>query len=181
MSDVRKMILFLLIPFLGIGGLLATAAYDRLTGEIWQVRIGGYDPRHPLYGHYLDYNYQWNWADDEQACPVDGPCCICLNSTGGSHIDPVASLHHCGDPALAACESFIRGEMGWRGFGFGEMRYYVPQAQALALERILQDSAREVRVELSVSPAGRAYRRALYIDGQALPDFLQSPQMTGRE
>lgn len=169
-------LLALALPLITLAGLTAKAVHDRTTGENWQIEIGGYDPRHLLQGHYITFRYNWNWINDQQACPQDSSaCCLCLKRDLTEHIDPAASLHNCQSPRLAACDGVIRGEPRGAGFTFGKERYYVPERHASYLDNLLRRASDSYRfhVELSVSDRHKAAIRNLYINGTPLEDFIR--------
>lgn len=175
-------IIALLLPILVLGGMTFKAVADLKTGERWQIKIAGYDPRHILQGRYLTYQYVWNLASKTQSetqsdalCPVEGgACCACLQTGADGRKDPRVSFHACTDEALPRCEGMIRGHDEWGGFSFGKNQYFIPERHAAALEKILQDGKHQAYMEISIPRPGHAVLADLLIDGKSWRAFLDT-------
>ena len=154
--------LSLALPVLGIALLIARAEVVVRSGDPLLVPITGYDPRDLLEGHYLAFRYDWDLAKDG-SCWGDA-CCLCVEpalpasgSDAASDPRPRARVVNCGE--AAGCSQRVR--TGARG---PPTRYYVPEDQALALERLVRE--RRAAVMLSVRRDGRAVIKELYLDGK---------------
>lgn len=158
--------------------LLVKSFYDREQGRVWLVDIDGYDPRDLLYGHYLNFTYDWNFATPQDGGQCYGRnCCICLNeSVPGSIRAPLAKTLRCDAPERGQCSSVITGGHGRHPAVRGQ-RYYVPEKDGLRLEGILRDEQHEAQMEIAVPRSGGpAMIRKLYIDQQPLEEFLIKAQ-----
>lgn len=160
--------------------LLVKAAYDRQNGKIWQVDIAGYDPRDLLYGHYLNFTYDWNFAKPGEStqCGYGRDCCLCLKEAmPGSILAPLANTMRCDAPERALCDSVITGGRRSYNPAFGGQKYFVPEKDGKALEKILRDGKHQTQMEIAVPRSGGpAIIRKLYIDQLPLEDFLLKAQ-----
>lgn len=172
----------LFVPVLILAGLSLLHEYNRSTGTVWTVPIGGYDPRDLLRGHYLQFRYEWNFAGaGAQGCRGN-ECALCTDDPSGFNppvrLVPLAT-------APQACTSFIAGSTSDR-FGLEEgfyirgsadnlTRYYVPESEAQRLQRLLfsADDAPEFSVMLRVTDSGTAFIETMYADGVPLEAWLQ--------
>ena len=163
---VLSLILVLVLPL----GLILKAMNDRESGTVWTVKIGGYDPIHPLYGHYLNFVYEWDMADRNN-CMYGKNCCICLTAKGaGNHVNPDAETYECDKPPQRQCDSIIRDK--GRTLSGGQ-QYYIPEDHATMIEDLLRRDEREFSMEIAVPPGGGApVIRGLAVDGKPLRDFL---------
>lgn len=163
-----SLLLVLIVPVC----LAAKAWHDANSHPVVKVRIAGYDPRDLLHGHYLQYRFDWNWADgqpDAAAC-AGQECCLCLS---GPDTDPRAALAACGQETGGACRALLKGHSwGDGGFDIGFNRYYIPEKHAPALEDVLRGEEKIVRMGLSLRPGNRAVIQGLYIGDSPLNEYL---------
>ncbi|MEY4640343.1 MAG: hypothetical protein RLZZ227_337 [Pseudomonadota bacterium] len=174
----------LLVPMLVLGGMSLLHEYKRNTGTAWTVPILGYDPRDLLSGHYLQFQYAWNFAPGAAAGTCSGEeCALCTQQAGV--LNPEVSLVPLAD-APAACASFIAGSVPGADLFFisgatdNLQRYYIPESEADRLQQLLMPNTTDTGLEelpqfslgLRVTSAGRAYIEAMYVDGVPLEDWL---------
>lgn len=143
-----------------------------------KIKIVGYDPRDLLYGHYLMFRYNWDWADGqpgENAC-YGADCCLCL----GEGADPKASIMTCETAAAQQCPRTVRGHYyGGTDFTLDNNRYLVSETRARELELILRDEPDRMRMEITLPPRGKNRIKMMYVDGLPVEDYLrQTPPMT---
>lgn len=172
---IGKHVAVLLAPFV-IMGLFLGWYVDRQTqgGQVWQVRISGYDPRDLLYGHYLTYRY--DWAIEGNAPVTQGPACLCLNPSAPDHREPSSRLVSCGEPH-PQCQSVI----GVYGHGdhyslkpdSGVERYFIPEENAAQIESLLRDSSHKMRMALRVHGDRGVAVNGLMVDDMTLEDYLR--------
>lgn len=159
--------------------LLVKAAYDRHNGKIWRIEIAGYDPRDLLRGHYLNFRYDWNFAqtNDVRSCEYGKNCCLCLTEASpGNHMNPVAKTMACNAPEIRQCQSVVTSGRGV-GPALGGHVYFIPEKQAAQVENLLRDEKQDVQMEIAVPRSGGpAIIRNLYIDQQPLEAFLLKEQ-----
>src|SRR3712207_5314711 len=105
----------LILPIAVLAVLCLQAADSRENGTKWRIGIGGYDPRHPLHGHYLTHRYLWRFGENSQNCEPGSECCLCLNEGDTGTTDPEVSLHSCGAPELQSCAAVAKGESDGSG------------------------------------------------------------------
>lgn len=152
--------------------LLAKAVYDRQQGKIWLIDIAGYDPRDLLRGHYLNFTYDWNYADDETLSSYTTQC-LCLTETApGQNSNPVAKIMDCQAPEIKQCGSKLISR-GHRSTIAGAQVYFIPEEEGPRLEHLLRGDAHGFQMEIAVPRSGGpAIIRDLYINQQKLGDFL---------
>lgn len=174
-AGLLALIIMIALPSL----LLVKAAYDRHNGKIWRVDIAGYDPRDLLRGHYLNFQYSWNYANtnDSRTCEYGKSCCLCLNEASpGNHINPVAKTMACNAPEIRQCQSVVTSGRS-ASPSLGGHVYFIPEKQAAQVEELLRDDTQDVQMEIAVPRSGGpAIIRKLYIDQQKLEDFLLKEQ-----
>jgi len=143
-----------LLPALVFTLAAGRALHQRQAGDEYTLLIGGYDPRDPLRGHYLQYRYEVDGAQD--SCG-DEPCCFCIDDTGEPQaLRPVA----CGAPP--ACAALLPHDEG-----SGAQRYYIPEEGRRELEKRVRAAANEDRAAVLVGvEGGQIHVRALLIDGE---------------
>lgn len=172
---LASILLALLVPML----LVAKAHHETSAYPVVQIKITGYDPRDILYGHYMLYQFDWDWvegqppSDEHRPCHGSG-CCLCL---GEGHIDPGASIIACDAPKSETpqCAARVKGSYyNDERFHIGHNRYYVAQTRALELERLLQQSPEKFRMGITLPPSGKPRIKGLYIDGQLVEDYLRA-------
>ena len=53
-----------------------------------------------------------------------------------------------------------------------DRRYYIPEAEAQTLEKLLRGNNHDMRVGVGITPDERVYIQKLYIDDKSMEDFL---------
>lgn len=153
----------LALPVLALAAAWANTHFMAQQGTDWDVPVSGYDPRDPLRGHYIRYQYDWPLpktaakADDEDMGfqPfLSGPVCI----VGKSPAIASARLITGGEDETG-CTSIVRPN-SWRESdgedGAHTDRLYVPQAKAPTMEAKLRDERQQAFVRIRVRPDGVA-------------------------
>jgi len=153
--------LSLALPIVALVAMIGQAELNQGRGEIWEIKIRGYDPRDLLRGHYLAFRFDWNWAMDHGAC-TGGDCCLCLTKVNGSRTNPQVKAMSC---SLAeTCDARIRGMMGAGEFVTGYERYDIPEMQAVELEQNVRD--KRASVLISIQKSGAIALKDLLVDGE---------------
>jgi len=149
---------------------------DLANNPIIKVRITGYDPRDILHGHYMQFQYAWNWDENAPAYHDDHThgtqACLCVEP---KEIDPKVRLMDCKAAKTdASCAHLIKGDSwGADNFTGPPSEYYVDENIALPLEKFFRESDKtDFRIGLSLPPSGRAKIEKLYIDGKTLEDYI---------
>lgn len=154
----------ILVP-IGLLLLIARAELTLASGQVFRVGIAGYDPRDLLHGHYLQYRYVFDWQG-EPTCGAVAPsetslgdprCCVCLTRAQSPEQAPSARQVSCAE--AMGCDGFLRVQNIEP-----PLRYFIPEAQASALERALIEH--RAAVDLTVRANGEAIPGELYLDGQ---------------
>ena len=103
----------------------------------WRIPITGYDPRDPLRGRYIAFDYVWQAEGDAQLCRRAN-CILCLTN-GGARATIIASGSRCSgavDPV--ASNLTIRKTSGVPPQVMATARLWVSERQAPVIERQLQ-------------------------------------------
>ena len=139
-----------LLPLLGILAFMGQAQYRASTGEVYRVRIKGYDPRDLLRGHYLRYRFDFSTQLTSSASLTD----YCFVREGENRF----SLSTVSSSDQDSCTSRIKRHHLERA-----QKYFIPEAHADALERQLRDQFAEV--DLIINANGHYSVGRLYLDG----------------
>lgn len=191
-SHRQKIAAFLLIlPLLALGAIVTKNQLDIASSRSWRVKIVGYDPRDLLYGHYLNFRFDWELPAERGLCVAENDCCLCLDPQAGTQ-SPRASLQDCEAakkcvthlslPARSGCQG---GEPACRkgADGFdpeGGQRYYIPESAASQLNALLTGRRHDLSVDLHVATSGQHYLGKLYIDGVEWSDYLRQHPDAGQ-
>ena len=91
------------LPVAGTLGSIAVNEWSLRGATEWRIPIEGYDPRDPLRGRYIVFNYVWNVHGNVALCSSRDSCQLCLEAGGrdvlvtpigqrcAAPIDPTAS------------------------------------------------------------------------------------------
>jgi uncharacterized membrane-anchored protein len=151
----KALFLALLAPLLGVAGLMVRGELTLQTGTEWAVRIGGYDPRDLIRGHYLVYSLRWQM--EGRSC-TGGDCCYCLWDSGrGGPRPPEPAVRIISCAERAPCESWFPEEQV-RGLE----KFFIPEGKGRELEQAIR--AREAMLLIRVSRRGRVGIADLLLD-----------------
>lgn len=129
----------------------------------WVFDVTGYDPRDLLRGQYLQYRLDLHERAPRQACEGDGErCCYCLTAQGAGQ-PPKVERATC-ELARSECDGALQTRYA------EPQRYYISEARAEELTRILQDASakQQARLALAVDSRGAAQIEALLINGEPI-------------
>lgn len=163
-----------LLPVLGLSGLVAKAELAVRSGPSFRIPISGFDPRDPIHGRFLRYQYDFDWrGGDSCHGPVSvsgeveiaarelqrpGPqygCCLCLTRSRADGFNPSVRQVDC-EESKSSCDGWLRAsEM------MPPQRYFVPEDRALELEQALTNT--RASIEVVVSPNGSPAIKELYL------------------
>ncbi len=150
------------------------AKIDLGKAEVIRVDIAPYDPRDLLYGHYMQFQFNWNWKNIEEtanACTNYKNCCLCVEE---GKDNPAVSVMNC-DAAqnLPVCKYSIKGKSyGPNQFDTGLNRFFVDERFALPLEKIFRAGQEKFRVGLFVRDGAKPVLEKLYVGDKSLEDYL---------
>lgn len=171
---------FLALPFLAMMLMIGTNM-RHLGHQEYRLAIEGYDPRDLLKGHYLIFRYKWpaDMVDmfADHTYPRTAQVCACMAGppeTPQVRFDACESAH----PRQKACERAVKISAG-AGFGGYQpaddlRRYFIPEAHAPRLERMLGSGKHTFEVGIVPRGGGQAQLKMLYIDGLPLDQFLRT-------
>lgn len=155
-----------IVPLVGLMALVARAELARRSGPSWQVAIAGYDPRDLLHGHFLRYQFRFNWQG-ESSCGSRGSlaadCCLCLSRSDGAQVDPWVRQVPCAE--ARRCDGWLRSESVRP-----PLRYFVPEDRALELESALRD--RKASLVVTSGSGGKPAIGELLLDGRPWREVL---------
>lgn len=172
----RKNLLAILSILLAVAvplGIALKATSDLKSNPVVKISMLGYDPRDLLYGHYLMFQYKWNFDTEQSQSCVGNQCCLCLD---GSSTDPKVKMMECRTAKKdASCPHLITGQ-SWGGQNFNgpATRYYVDETKALPLEKFFRREFENIKFHMGliIMPSGKARIEQLYIDGQPYLDYM---------
>ncbi len=131
-------LLLMMLPALMLLCWVGFLSLDRHSGQEVVVRIGGYDPRSVLSGHYIQYQIDWNNTDcsqfEDNVCPEK------------DFMRTLNSYDWWG---------------GWRG------RFYVSEKEAETLDKAVRNSDNKAEIVYSYKKGRRPYALRLLINGQS--------------
>lgn len=181
----------LFLPLMVLGAIILKNERDIASAKTWRVSIVGYDPRDLLYGHYLNFRFDWGLSPERGACAAGQSCCLCVDAQHGSTA-PLTSLKICEAatqcltalslPNRAGC---INGAQGCpnNADAFnpeGVQRYFIPESAATQLNALLANRNFNLSVDLNIAPSGQHILGDLYIDDVEWRDYLRQHPDAGQ-
>ena len=185
---------------IALGGLLFSAVSSHRrhsTGQRWVFDIEGFDPRDPLRGHYLQYQLKFDYGEgiegiarravDTADSVIDDIAevrqddqglefrCLCLNRQPNSEVASVRNMSCDEASNQEVCEGMLNKQH------LPDLqRFYIPEARAKDLERVLIDAAAkdDAQVALIVDRDGNAVVDTVLIDGLPILDQPPPPPKT---
>ncbi|MGC4063945.1 MAG: GDYXXLXY domain-containing protein [Polyangiaceae bacterium] len=172
-----------ILPLVGLSTMILQAELATRAGPTLRVAIRGYDPRDLLHGHYLRYQFDFDWTEPDTCGPsakvnatadnvpyrttttrLDPNCCLCLTRQSDSPFPNVRQVA-CGDPHEHC--------VGWLHTANVEppLRYFIPETSAPRLEAAF--AQHEAAVEIIVSPRGDLVVSELLLDGRPWREVLR--------
>lgn len=145
--------------------------------------IEPYDPRDLLYGHYMTFQFKWNWSKNAQtdACYGDD-CCLCV---GAGDYNPEVYATNCPPKGetLPSCKHILKGsyygqpateeeQIPTHNFQIGIDRFYVDESLALPLEHLFRTQKEEFAIGLGMNPAGKPVVEQLYVGNKRLHAYV---------
>ncbi len=173
-------LIFLALPFLAMLCMIATNM-RHLSHTEYRLAIEGYDPRDLLKGHYLVFRYKWpaEAVDmfDDHTYPRTQQVCACMT---GEAVKPQVRFDACESthPRQASCAGALKvaGDSGAGGYQpeAALRRYFIPEAEAPLLERLLREGRHSFAVGIVPRGDGAAQLKQLYIDDVPWDEFLKT-------
>ena len=155
MINTKKgLILILILPILSLAILTGHKKYVLSFGKEYIFPITGYDPKHPLSGHYIRYriNYGLKNICKSHSRKFSKKAYLCLNPKGFSFKLP------------KICKSFMMGSCSFGRFYAGIERYYIPEKRTKEFSKLLEKG--NVNIKISVLENGTAQVKHLLINGE---------------
>jgi uncharacterized membrane-anchored protein len=167
----------LALPVLALAALVGQQEQLRANARILSVPLTGFDPRDLLRGHYIRAQLDWDWerapAVNEYEA-VDGALCV-LEETPKPRVRFLAGWKS-GDRTDADCRLVIAGHArapsrfspGQLDNGDGGIQFYVSEARASELEKLMRERAGALTADLAVRADGGAAIKGLRVDGEVV-------------
>lgn len=168
----RLLLAALLLPLLGLAGGALHAWWQTSHGSVWEVPIRGYDPRDLLRGHYIRFQYDWpTTGPTTRAAPAQWR--VCFRHTGQTVAIEALAL----TPLPADCRAVARQLAGHDGLlldyqGHGRGQFYLDEAEARPLERLLADPDHKLSVRVIITASGRMTPLDILVDGRPYRQVL---------
>lgn len=140
----------LALPLAGLSAAIAVREARLQGAEPWVIPIAGFDPRDPLRGRYVRFEYRWAVAGDAKLCNTPPGCQLCLSRAG-------AQVNAAITPRGATCPSRVdpaaSNILVTPAIGGGPPRFtsriFVSESSAPALETQLRRGPMRVRAVLT--------------------------------
>ncbi len=166
-------LLALAVPFV-VMALLVGMNVQKLSHAEYRFAIEGYDPRDLLRGHFLIFRYKWDEIAQGDECGAKGEnCCACI---GGMPDSPTVRFAACDTVETGAMCKGVIPVAGGRSTNYQPeenlRQYYIPEAHAPMLEKLLRGGEKKFEVGLVPAPRGGGQLKMMYVDGVPLPEFL---------
>jgi uncharacterized membrane-anchored protein len=171
----RLIWLALALPLLVILLAIARAELFLHQASEFSLAIGGYDPRDLLQGRYLQFRLllDTDHTEEREACDTTKQaCCWCLSHV---HDAPAAIAERATcHTARELCDGSLPLEAASKAF-----RFYVPEAQASAMERALAEarSAETAFAVFAIDQDGEARVRELRLNGRKYVSLPSAPEL----
>lgn len=158
-------LVLLLLPVLGLGGIVAKNEWALHNSTTWRVKVSGYDPRSLFYGHYVLLRFDLPGLKGPCA---EQECCLCFESSAVAPDVPKVSKRKCKE-AKETCPSCVpEGAFDFEG----AQRFYIPEERGPELEKALRETDREAWLEVKITPNGAVRLGELYIGDKTWQRFL---------
>lgn len=167
----------LALPFVAMLGMIVLNHNNVQGHPEYRFEIEGYDPRDLLKGHFLIFRYKWPVGTvnrfDDSSYPRADQVCACIS---GETLQPQVQFDSCKAQGKPHCAATVEVS-GWAsGTGLQPpenlRQFYIPEAQAPLLEKMLRSGGRKFEVAIVPRGQGQAQLKVLYIDGTELNEFL---------
>lgn len=159
--------LAVLLPTLALAGLIVQKESLRSQPPVVRLPITGYDPRDLLYGHYLQFRFDFAGEPVAPACqPVlqggmAEQCRLCVTASGAYSVIPVEDKT--ADCAYRLPLTHLTGVR----------KYFIPEDAAPELDRLLRQPGLVMAVDIFASGDAVTYG-GLYITGEPWRDYLRN-------
>lgn len=157
-------LLALLLPLAAMMVSIIVRQSAMAASSEWQIPITGFDPRDPLRGRYVAFQYDWQMAGDPSLCLSRQGCDLCLGRSAGT-VRATAVVRGTACPHrvdVAASRLSVRPARRPEGPSVTfSGRIFVSEASAPRLEEQLQAGPADASVRLDSN--GRLVPRAIIV------------------
>ena len=182
----KKLLFALIFPILLMALMAGYKQYIVFVGKELILKIKGFDPRDLLSGHYLIYEIDYNDRNSQgEFCnrqhqrkrnSIKSFACINKTSYGSGDNDGdnyVETTFYTGtrNPKYTKCDFHIVGEGKNRRFYAGIERFYIPEKDAIILDRLVRNS--KGKIVLKVTNTGKVTIKDLLIENINWKDYIK--------
>lgn len=149
--------------------------HEMASNPVIKVKITGYDPRDLLYGHYMNFQYDWNWDKTAENNCNGEDCCLCVEA---KETNPKVNVQQCSVAKTSpTCAHIVKGS-SYSGTNFygPSTQFFVDETKALPLEAFFRKHSgkKEFLLGLSLPPSGKARIDKLYIEGKTYLEYMDA-------
>lgn len=165
----------LCLPFLVLGGIASKETLNTISGEVWRVKITGYDPRELFYGRYM--RYQINWSDyTDKKYLIDlsqnSKQSLCLIEKSNSQHPRITDAGVKSQDATQCRSVLIAGE-GDKYWNKRQRKYFIPEQYANALDwAFARTNKYNFEIDIRAHDNGQLSIGSLYINGQPMREAM---------
>ena len=163
-----KRVFAIFSPVLLLALWVITLEFKKSSGEVYQLKIEGYDPRDLLSGHYLQFRLTFLPGSECKADPTVTTCACFASSKDTPELLEGVEVKSCSDAALN-CPVFIEGTCSGGRFLAGIERYYIPEALAPALVTIPENASALV----GINGTGSAVIKGLLVGSESIEEYAR--------
>lgn len=131
----------LTLPLVGLAGAVALNEVQLRDASAWRIPITGFDPRDPIRGQFVQFQYDWAVEGPAHLCQVEA-CRLCLREIGDkvhARVLPAGSADACPamvDPIKSSMSLIYSPEFSGRALAAGS-RIFVSERRAAELAQAL--------------------------------------------
>lgn len=158
------------LPIVVLSAMVTQGERDLRSAMVFSIPIRGVDPRDPLRGHYLTFDYDWDWTHSE---PNGGQGPLCLTKPRDPAKGPQASFAT--DGCLARIDGVFLPARPPPSFWPQNIRprLYIPEEYAPRLDHLLRVRSAVVTIDLAVTADHRALIHGWRVDGKEPRDYFR--------
>lgn len=159
--------LAVLFPFALLLAWTISAQMSHDRGDVFRLKIVGYDPVDLLSGHYLRFRYDLGKVDLCKDIPNKMATCACLKR--GKHGTMKAEYGGSCEQLQSSCETILRGNCQYNTFLTFSERFYFPEEYTSVLALVPPDSQAEVKI----SKEGAIALQKIFVKERDILDYAK--------
>ncbi len=151
---MNRIVFAVALPIIVLFSLIFYKQHIVNTGETVVLTIEGVDPRDLLSGHYLNYRIDFQAENQCNNQFINTQLCLRPYRRFAKE-----------DQVDVDCQLYLSGSCRAGQFKAGIERYYIPEADAKELDKLVRESRGKLLV--SINKEGKAVIKDLLIDGES--------------